>query len=539
MTRMAEFEESIELLGEGSSNMEEAENTVGANNAQAKSIEAERSVGSKDPLLETIGEFGVYQFYVCLVGFFFTIPHCWVSLSLKFVGMRTSFTCADLGAQSLNDSCFGPSGPCQSFEYDQSQFRSTIIERWDLVCEKEGLDSIAQSVFFAGCLLGVFLSGILADMFGRKPVLVLLILMGLLSGVLGGLTKSFHVWLALRFLLGAASIGSGTVRFTIQVEMVGSKYRTWGNMFSPLGWSVGYMLLPVIAYIIPDMAQLEILIGMCFLPFISLYCLYPESPKWLLSVGRISEAEAVAENICYWNKRKFVGLSVSNKKLDQLEEKSVGLCHVIKYPSLRRNLICLALTWFSVGMVYFGIALHTPEFGSNVFMVFFLGGLIELPTNFMGPWFLNYFGRKGVMLMGFSVCSMCLLASGVVPVGLFKKEWMTVTLITLGKVAIGFCFESCYIWTSEIFPTVIRNGALSVCSSFARIGAIIAPLIVEIDKDNPMAPILIYGLVSLLAVFNTCLIYPESKNCDYMPNNLDEGEELCRRKHGRNKMLTS
>ena len=35
-------------------------------------------------------------------------------------------------------------------------------------------------------------------------------------------------------------------------------------------------------------------------------------------------------------------------------------------------------------MTYFGIALHTPEFGSNVYMVFFLGGLIEIPTNLAG-----------------------------------------------------------------------------------------------------------------------------------------------------------
>ena len=39
--------------------------------------------------------------------------------------------------------------------------------------------------------------------------------------------------------------------------MVGSKWRTWGNMTGALGWSSGYMLLPVIVYLIPDMKQLE------------------------------------------------------------------------------------------------------------------------------------------------------------------------------------------------------------------------------------------------------------------------------------------
>ena len=39
--------------------------------------------------------------------------------------------------------------------------------------------------------------------------------------------------------------------------MVGSKWRTWGNMTGALGWSSGYMLLPVIVYLIPDMKKLE------------------------------------------------------------------------------------------------------------------------------------------------------------------------------------------------------------------------------------------------------------------------------------------
>jgi hypothetical protein len=44
----------------------------------------------------------------------------------------------------------------------------------------------------------------------------------------------------------------------------------------------------------------------------------------------------------------------------------------------------IQLCCFSFGMAYFGIALHTPEFGSNVYMVFFLGALSELPMTFVG-----------------------------------------------------------------------------------------------------------------------------------------------------------
>lgn len=54
----------------------------------------------------------------------------------------------------------------------------------------------------------------------------------------------------------------------------------------------------------------------------------------------------------------------------------------------------MSLCWFSFGLVYFGIALHTPEFGSSVFLVFFIGGLMDLPVVFFAPVLLNRLGRK-------------------------------------------------------------------------------------------------------------------------------------------------
>ena len=63
--------------------------------------------------------------------------------------------------------------------------------------------------------------------------------------------------------------------------MVGSKWRTWGNMTGALGWSSGYMLLPVIVYLIPDMKQLE---GRNFFEF---RCSEGENMKNPISTGKL------------------------------------------------------------------------------------------------------------------------------------------------------------------------------------------------------------------------------------------------------------
>ena len=180
-----------------------------------------------DPILGVIGEFGPYQAWICFVGFLMNMVHAWLSLSLKFVGMKTKFVCSEPGAEHSPiegaDQCNiisgGTSKPCSTWSYEESDFKGSIVERWNLVCDRGGDENIAQSVFFAGCLVGVFLAGQASDQYGRKPVTIALLVTFICSACAGGVVASWHVWLALRFVVGAASIGMVTVRYTIQVQL--------------------------------------------------------------------------------------------------------------------------------------------------------------------------------------------------------------------------------------------------------------------------------------------------------------------------------
>lgn len=50
-------------------------------------------------------------------------------------------------------------------------------------------------------------------------------------------------------------------------------------------------------------------------------------------------------------------------------------------------------------------------------------------------------------------------------------------LAMCGKLGIAASFATTYPFTAEIFPTVIRNQGLGMCSMFARIGGFCAPYI--------------------------------------------------------------
>lgn len=516
---------------------------------QEEEVEEEEEVGGKeegeDLVTDTMGQFGRYQIWVCLLGFLLTVVHSWLSLSLKFVGLAPEFRCGEgePGPDRCTAYTANTTRPCNVFVFDQEEVRHTIVERWGLVCSKAGLENVAQSVFFAGCLVGVFLAGLLADYLGRKVVVVVLVLVMMVTGVAGGLVSSWPLWLVLRFTVGAASIGMISVRYTIQVELVGGRWRTWANTFSGSGWVVGYMSLPVLAYTVQDMRRMEMLLGLALLPLLLLlvFC-HPESPRWLLAAGKLEAAAAVINRVAGWNKpgRAAVRMEQLTKFYEaQLEAVSRSPARTARspgragessslatlftsnsYPRTRRNLLTMSACWFAFGMGYFGLALHTPELGSSVFLVFFIGGLMDVPVMVLGPLLLNRAGRQPCMVGGLLLGAGCLLATFLLP----PTSQAVILLAVLGKCGLGLAFDTGYVWTSEMFPTVIRNSALSACSSAARLGAILAPLVVLCDSVRPGLSLLLYGVTALLAGVAARLLRPETRTVLALPDSLQEGE---------------
>ncbi len=61
---------------------------------------------------------------------------------------------------------------CTEFEYDRSFWRRTIVQEWDLVCDREYMQKWTQQVTFFGLLVGVIVSGIISDRYTYTQVLL-------------------------------------------------------------------------------------------------------------------------------------------------------------------------------------------------------------------------------------------------------------------------------------------------------------------------------------------------------------------------------
>lgn len=68
---------------------------------------------------------------------------------------------------------------------------------------------------------------------------------------------------------------------------------------------------------------------------------------------------------------------------------------------------------------------------------------------------------------------------------------MLVGLAMIGKLCITGAFGVVYIHAAEIFPTVVRNAGMGTCSSFARVGSMLAPYIAKSVGKNILHLILL------------------------------------------------
>lgn len=78
--------------------------------------------------------------------------------------------------------------------------------QYDLVCEKSLLQSVAQSCYWVGMLLGLIAGGYLADKFGRKKIFYTGVASITIATWIMIFPESFIVFIVCRVLIG---LGSG------------------------------------------------------------------------------------------------------------------------------------------------------------------------------------------------------------------------------------------------------------------------------------------------------------------------------------------
>lgn len=395
----------------------------------------------------------------------------------------------------------------------------TLQSEWDLTANQT---ANVTACVFAGSLFGTLTLGYLGDHVGRRPTFLLSTAIISLFGVFTAFAQGYSSLLAIRFMVGFG-VGGLTVPFDIFAEFLPTSHRGRHLLIIEYFWTAGSLMTPLFAYLALE-SSWRLFVIMCSVPciisgFLGL-CLVPESPRWLISVGKNEEALEVIRNAARVNGIDPDITFHRNVKLKDEEVKESGFRDLLNR-KWRKITLLLWFTWFGYSIGYYGTILSvTRIFDSDLeegaeaggtptfdYRAIFISASAEVFGLFVTSFTVDSFGRIPTQVIsyifgGIFLCSLALSA------GSLSNN----ALIVLAFFARAFEMGgACVTWvsTAEILPTEIRTTGHSSANAIGRTGAFITPYLV--GTNNSLKQI---GIIMLVIHFSTacCASYlPESK----------------------------
>jgi len=335
----------------------------------------------------------------------------------------------------------------------------------------------AASAYIAGAVLGALFFGRLADRLGRKQMFLATLIVYLIATVATAFSWDILTFAFCRFFTGFGIGGEYAAINSAIDELIPARLRGTVDLAingtfwigAALGAGLSIVLLHP-GFIGPAWGW-RIAFGLgAILSFAILLVRrhVPESPRWLLTHGRVEEAEEVIRNI-----ERQVGVSdTGHKSLSMRALRTVSwreVIHVLLVRHRRRAVLGLTLMAsqaFFYNAIFFTYALMLTRFyGISEERV----GYYIFPFavgNFLGPLILGRLfdavGRRAMIAITYSVSGILLIATAYA----FYRGSLSATGQTLCWSVIFFvasaAASSAYLTVSEVFPLEMRAISISL-----------------------------------------------------------------------------
>lgn len=389
-----------------------------------------------------------------------------------------------------------------------------------------------QAIYMLGFLVGCLVFGAISDHLGRKTAFVATLTLMAVSGTATTFAPNYTTFAILRFITGTTSAGMNNCLFIYSVENIGRNYRTRVAIGQGVCYSMGNLGVAFVAWLLPGWRNIQLGVSAWVFLLFGFFFIIPESPRWLYAEGRLEECEEALRQVAITNKKSYPEKAklVLNVKQEHTminsegTERQPNMRDIMRTPNMRRKTLVLMYEWFMVSFVYYGLSLNAVNLGSNPYLAYSLQALVELPAKVFGAWIIKHWGRRlslcFTMVTGGFFCLMTLLPFPA------DKKWIILTISTIGKFCIGATFNLIYLYSGEIYPTVVRNIGLGSNSTCARVSAILAPYVNMLYIYGAWIPQLIFGTTAMSAGF-LALMLPETRN-SILPETIEEGEAFGR-----------
>lgn len=379
-----------------------------------------------------------------------------------------------------------------------------------------GLSPLMFGLIGASTLIGIFfggpIAGQLSDKFGRRRLFTLDIIAFIILGLSQLFVYEGWVLLVVRLLLGVAIGAEYAIGSPLLAELTPSKGRGERLAYLQVFWYVGFLLAVALAYLMVHAGwHWRVILATSALPAVGTMILrhgMPESPRWLISKGRIEEARAIVD-------RHLGGATYFiEEELDGEVQKEAGYRDLFA-PGVRTKTLFVSIFWFAMVAPYFAIFTFAPLVFTSLHVADERLATIGVNTlaaigALAGMLLVDRMGRRSLLLSSFYVMIVALVILG---------AWGGAPSLVLIVCFAAFAFSNAAsgvltgVYPAEIFPSELRARGTGFAASFSRIGAAAGTFLLPVGTATiGIGPsVLIGAAICVAGLVVTHLWAPETK----------------------------
>jgi MFS transporter, putative metabolite:H+ symporter len=336
----------------------------------------------------------------------------------------------------------------------------------------------------SGTVVGSFVWGWLADLYGRRASILLSSVMFVGTSICGAM-PDFWWNVGMCFLMGAAAGGMLPVAYALLAEIMPTKHRGWSLVLvGGVGAVGGYFAASALsAWLQPFwgwriMWFLNLPTGLIL---IALSPLLPESARFLQHVGRGAEARAMLARFGAVEHSVVPGVRESHSHLPPVDRRYLGVT------------VALTLAALAWGLVNFGILLWLPDAlvaeGVSVGAASGLiarSTLIAAPTILLSVWLYSAWSTRGALALMMGLSALGLSGLGLRGMGV---EALADPVLSLALLIVGSSGVISIIlpYTAENFPLRIRGRATGWVAGCSKLGGLMAQGLSVVGAAPPLA----------------------------------------------------
>uniref|UniRef100_A0A8C5WTT2 Major facilitator superfamily (MFS) profile domain-containing protein n=1 Tax=Laticauda laticaudata TaxID=8630 RepID=A0A8C5WTT2_LATLA len=282
------------------------------------------------------------------------------------------------------------------------------------------------------------------------------------------------------------------------MEWIPSKYRAIVGTTNGYSYTTGQFILAGVAYLIRDWRWLQLAVSLPFFIFFLYSWFFVESARWLAISGNHEKA--------------MQGLKKAGQRDPDFPPAPRKIMAVLR-GRVSSFPIVSSRSRFATSFAYYGLAMDLQNFNFNIYLAQLVFGVVDIPSKFISVITIMYVGRR------FSQALSLIMAGFLVSLDL---SVLRMIFAVVGKGSLAASFNCAYIFSGELFPTIIRQSGMGLGGTMARIGSMAAPLVRMSGEFFPPLPLIIYGVAPILSGILTCFL-PETRNVP-LPETIEQVE---------------